>query len=95
MFNRRRKIGSLLLRGCLSIVIFTSCVEKKTSTEVEVLSRPKTTFTSINYQGNRAPLKPLNFIKLPVGDIKATGWLKKYLLLQKEGLTGKLGEISA
>lgn len=72
-----------------------SCTEKDASVEVSILSRPNTTVVNSNYLGNRAPLKPLSFIKLPVGDIKPEGWLKKYLLLQKEGLTGKLGEISA
>ena len=72
-----------------------SCKKENTDFSVKVMERPVTTEVSVNYTGNRAPLKPLNFIKLPVGDIQPKGWLKKYLLLQKEGLTGRLGEISA
>lgn len=95
MLGKQRKVKSLLFGSFLSVTLFMSCTEKDASVEVDILSRPNTTAINTNYPGNRAPLKPLSFIKLPVGDIRPEGWLKKYLLLQKEGLTGKLGEISA
>ncbi|MDR3008447.1 MAG: glycoside hydrolase family 127 protein [Sphingobacterium sp.] len=47
------------------------------------------------YVNNRAPLRQNALIKLPVGSIVPEGWLGKYLELQKDGLTGHLGEISA
>ncbi|QMV66595.1 glycoside hydrolase family 127 protein [Sphingobacterium paramultivorum] len=47
------------------------------------------------YINNRAPLKQNVLLKLPVGSIVPEGWLGKYLELQKDGLTGHLGEISA
>lgn len=47
------------------------------------------------YTSNRAPLTPLHFIKLPVGAIQPKGWVLKYLELQRDGLTGQLGNISA
>jgi len=47
------------------------------------------------YVNNRAPLKQNVLLKLPVGSIVPEGWLGKYLELQKDGLTGHLGEISA
>ncbi|MNJ92426.1 hypothetical protein D3C87_100970 [compost metagenome] len=47
------------------------------------------------YVNNRVPLRQNALIKLPVGSIVPEGWLGKYLELQKDGLTGHLGEISA
>lgn len=41
-----------------------------------------------NYVNNRLPLIEVPFTPLPVGSVKAEGWLLKQLLLQKEGLTG-------
>ena len=59
------------------------------------VKRPATTAANKFYTGNKNPLVPLAFIKLPVGSIKPQGWILKYLELQRDGLTGKLGEISA
>ncbi|MFT4204058.1 MAG: hypothetical protein QM610_09115 [Chitinophagaceae bacterium] len=47
------------------------------------------------YIGNKMPLQPMHFIKLPIGSIQPKGWLARYLQLQRDGITGHLGEISA
>lgn len=88
-------LRSEILNTFFCALMLFSCTNEKNDINVTIVDRPNTILTNNNYQGNRLPLKPLNFIKLPVGDIKPEGWLKKYLVLQKEGLTGKLGEISA
>lgn len=47
------------------------------------------------YFTNQAPLKSQHLVKLPVGAIKPGGWLLKSLELERDGLAGNLGEISA
>ncbi len=46
------------------------------------------------YVGNRAPLLPSVFRKLPVGAVLPRGWVRKQLELQAEGFIGNLTEIS-
>lgn len=74
------------------LLIFSAC--NKSTLKVSVVDRPDTTIKNASYTNNRDPLLPLHFIKLPVGSIQPEGWLKRYLILQKEGLTGQLGNIS-
>lgn len=47
---------------------------------------------NVNYTNNPAPLHPNRFIELPLGSIRAEGWLKEMLIRQKNGLTGHLDE---
>ena len=68
---------------------------EKDENKTEVLSRPVMDQQNTYYPGNRYPLVPAAFIKLPLGSIKPGGWILKLLELQKNGLCGHLGEISA
>jgi hypothetical protein len=50
------------------------------------------TNVNINYKGNPKPLFQNAYIKLPLGDVKPSGWLKSQLEDQAAGLTGNLDE---
>jgi hypothetical protein len=88
----KKLIFLFLILGC---ILFQSFGQKKSKIDVVCLSRPLTKSVNNNYTGNRAPLQPLSFIKLPVGAIKPEGWIRKCLELERDGLAGNLGEISA
>ena len=84
------------------ILLFITCVSfiytrdtRKEKLSVKTLERVSTNSTNSFYTSNRLPLTPLQFIKLPVGCIRPEGWIRKYLELQRDGLTGHLGSISA
>lgn len=46
------------------------------------------------YVGQRAPLAPSPFQKLPPGSIRATGWLGHQLELERKGFSGQLPKLS-
>ncbi|MBM3500337.1 MAG: transcriptional initiation protein Tat [Armatimonadetes bacterium] len=55
---------------------------------------PPTDRGNDHYVGNRPPLAPSPFMKLPVGAIRPEGWLRTQLELEANGMTGHLTEIS-
>ena len=78
-----------------SIFCFQPSNAQQNSLQVSVVQRPSLLTANTFYTTNKAPLLPLSFIKLSVGSIKPQGWILKYLELQRDGLTGQLGNISA
>lgn len=78
----------------VSLLLFLSSGAVGAQT-IRVVDRPDNTSQSNNYVNSRAPLRQQSFIKLPVGSIHPAGWVGRYLELQRDGLTGHLGEISA
>ena len=76
---------------CISGVL-SGCGSQECS--ISVVDRPYTDELNVNYTPGRSPLVKKNFIKLPVGDVRPEGWVRRCLELQKDGLSGNLGEIS-
>lgn len=61
---------------------------------IAVVKRPPTIRCNVHYIGNRSPLTPSPLIKLPPGAITPRGWLRTQLDLMRDGLTGRLPEVS-
>jgi hypothetical protein len=76
------------------IACLTACNMPPSQIRVASVLRPDTSASNAYYAGNREPLLPLHFVKLPVGTIQPEGWLKEYLKRQRDGMTGRLMEIS-
>jgi hypothetical protein len=86
------KTKSIIPGLLLAISGLTGCAY---DSDVTMVDRPSVETSNSYYNSNLQPLLPTHFIKLPVGKIKPKNWLKRYLELQRDGLTGQLGEISA
>ena len=78
---------SYVVSGLLLLVV--SC-SGDPDFKAETVTRP---FIPISNDADA--LRPLALEKLPVGAIKPDGWVLKQLELQRDGLNGHLGEISA
>ena len=62
--------------------------------KVTVSAAPATDHGNDYYFGNRTPLLPSPLIKLPVGSVEPRGWLHQQLVLESEGMTGHLADLS-
>jgi len=88
--------GARLFTGVIIILAISfQNTTAQTTIKASNVQRISATVSNSFYTSNKKPLEPLSLIKLPVGSIKPEGWILKYLELQRDGLTGKLGEISA
>ena len=74
------------------LVVSGNLIAQKIKTEV--IKKPVNNKSNAFYKSSKAPLLKEYFIKLPVTSFKPGGWLKISLDLQREGLTGNLGEVS-
>jgi len=62
--------------------------------DIRVVDTPATATRNSHYVSNREPLAPNPLVKLPIGNIVPRGWLRRQLELEKEGMVGRLTEIS-
>lgn len=74
--------------------IIAALVLMQPGVQVKIVQTPDTGPGNRYYVGNRAPLAPTPFIKLPIGAIRPLGWVKTQLDLEADGFTGRLSEIS-
>ena len=58
------------------------------------VDRPDATGKNGFYPSNRAPLLPTRLVRLPLGAVRARGWLGHQLALMTDGMTGRLDELS-
>ena len=79
---------------CVTLTSLIVCVCSSAEAEIRIVDRPSTTTGNDHYVGNRTPLLPSPFMKLPVGAIEPQGWVRKQLELQADGFHGHLTEIS-
>ena len=63
-------------------------------TEVRVVREVKPTQPGGLYIHNQAPLAPSPFMRLPITAITPKGWVRHMLDLEREGMTGRLKEVS-
>jgi len=76
---------------CVSLFAQTSPAAEAAA---RVLERPPAEPANAFYVSNRPPLLASPFAKLPIGAIRAEGWLAGQLELEAEGFSGRLTEIS-
>lgn len=83
------------LHTLFAVLLLAPIAAVRADNTVTVVETPNREATSVNYTNFRAPLQQAPLLKLPVGKVQPKGWLRKYLELQRDGLNGQLGTVSA
>lgn len=85
--------GNAFVVGALLVVV-AGGLRAGAEDQVRVVDRPPEGSRNRFYTSNRPPLRPSGFVKLPIGNITPSGWLRGQLRLEADGMTGHLHEIS-
>src|SRR6187455_265089 len=88
---------SMRLVLAFAALAIVSCAKKESSVQSASPSDPpknSPTTRPSPYVANRPPLLPSAFLKLPIGSIEPRGWLRHQLELERNGMIGRLKEIS-
>ena len=81
---------SILLAGLIvGAVGITACAQNR----VNVVDAPPKSRDAL-YVSNRDPLEPSPFVKLPIGSVEPKGWIRHMLIIERDGMSGRLPEIS-
>src|ERR1019366_7467396 len=81
----------------IPIVVIASAAQTRDPPAPPVLravETPSTKGANSYYAGNRPPLAPNPMVKLPLGSVRPEGWLRRQLVLETKGFSGRLEEIS-
>ncbi|MHC4501806.1 MAG: beta-L-arabinofuranosidase domain-containing protein [Planctomycetota bacterium] len=65
-----------------------------TGNGITTVAAPPARGAPANYVGRRPPLAPAPLVKLPLGSVRADGWLARQLELMVDGMVGRLPELS-
>ncbi|TAH39756.1 MAG: transcriptional initiation protein Tat [Planctomycetota bacterium] len=77
-----------------TLLLCWSPPQQEAETSVRFVDRPPTEARTGLYPTNRAPLRPEALVKLPLGAVRAEGWLQHQLSAMAAGMHGRLGEVS-
>ncbi|SFW74825.1 Beta-L-arabinofuranosidase, GH127 [Sinomicrobium oceani] len=79
------------LMTCLGILslLYCSCKDNPEPQQ----DNEEAHISEANYLQNRAPLRENPYLELPLGSIRAEGWLKEQLRRMADGLTGKMDSV--
>ena len=83
MFEKLKYLAGTIMGTFFCVSFMSSCSNQSSHVVAEVVERPNVSVVNVNYAGNKAPLQPQNFIKLPVGQVQPTGWLKNIFFCKR------------